>query len=257
MNDLFQTSAGPMTEHEIEQLAGLLDRYGHPDHGMNLEALDGYLSALVVAPTLAMPSEYMRGVWAQEPEFETEADARDAYTLIMRLWNHIVWRVQQELSEDGLIDDARVPPLLGLPDSVDTAADDDPGLGIPADFPVAAAWGMGFMQAVALRADDWQAWCGRHEQIAEDFARIFELTWLHLEQLSEMGLLDAKPPDREERLEIMMELPAMLQDMYFQRLADLRPAPTRRTEMPGRNDACSCGSGRKYKKCCGATASLH
>jgi uncharacterized protein len=20
---------------------------------------------------------------------------------------------------------------------------------------------------------------------------------------------------------------------------------------PGRNDACSCGSGRKYKKCCG------
>jgi uncharacterized protein len=21
---------------------------------------------------------------------------------------------------------------------------------------------------------------------------------------------------------------------------------------PGRNDACSCGSGKKYKKCCGA-----
>ena len=24
-----------------------------------------------------------------------------------------------------------------------------------------------------------------------------------------------------------------------------------RTETPGRNDLCSCGSGKKYKKCCG------
>ncbi|RYF07763.1 MAG: hypothetical protein EOO31_05340, partial [Comamonadaceae bacterium] len=23
---------------------------------------------------------------------------------------------------------------------------------------------------------------------------------------------------------------------------------------PGRNDPCSCGSGKKYKKCCGANA---
>ncbi|MEM7245482.1 MAG: SEC-C metal-binding domain-containing protein [Acidobacteriota bacterium] len=26
--------------------------------------------------------------------------------------------------------------------------------------------------------------------------------------------------------------------------------PTRRTERPGRNDLCWCGSGNKYKKCC-------
>ena len=28
-------------------------------------------------------------------------------------------------------------------------------------------------------------------------------------------------------------------------------APERRVEKPGRNEACSCGSGKKYKKCCG------
>jgi len=27
--------------------------------------------------------------------------------------------------------------------------------------------------------------------------------------------------------------------------------PQLRTESPGRNDPCPCGSGRKYKKCCG------
>jgi uncharacterized protein YecA (UPF0149 family) len=27
---------------------------------------------------------------------------------------------------------------------------------------------------------------------------------------------------------------------------------TRKTEKIGRNDSCPCGSGKKYKKCCGA-----
>jgi preprotein translocase subunit SecA len=30
------------------------------------------------------------------------------------------------------------------------------------------------------------------------------------------------------------------------------PAPRRETNKVGRNDPCPCGSGRKYKKCCGA-----
>jgi len=29
------------------------------------------------------------------------------------------------------------------------------------------------------------------------------------------------------------------------------PAPARTEERPGRNDPCPCGSGKKYKKCCG------
>ncbi len=36
--------------------------------------------------------------------------------------------------------------------------------------------------------------------------------------------------------------------------APVPDAPVERakaTSMPGRNDPCSCGSGKKYKKCCG------
>ena len=32
---------------------------------------------------------------------------------------------------------------------------------------------------------------------------------------------------------------------------DLAPEPVRTTQKPGRNDSCPCGSGKKYKKCCG------
>jgi preprotein translocase subunit SecA len=31
----------------------------------------------------------------------------------------------------------------------------------------------------------------------------------------------------------------------------LRKEPVRKDKKPGRNDPCPCGSGKKYKKCCG------
>ena len=32
----------------------------------------------------------------------------------------------------------------------------------------------------------------------------------------------------------------------------VKNAPAKRAEAPGRNDPCPCGSGKKYKRCCGA-----
>jgi hypothetical protein len=34
----------------------------------------------------------------------------------------------------------------------------------------------------------------------------------------------------------------------------MQSAPARRAATPGRNEPCSCGSGKKYKRCCGAAA---
>ncbi|XOV90569.1 MAG: PBPRA1643 family SWIM/SEC-C metal-binding motif protein [Pseudomonadota bacterium] len=43
-------------------------------------------------------------------------------------------------------------------------------------------------------------------------------------------------------------------DEYLNEIEFLRnrPAPTRVTAQPGRNDPCACGSGKKSKKCCAA-----
>jgi len=43
----------------------------------------------------------------------------------------------------------------------------------------------------------------------------------------------------------------MLSQKLYERMA-VTPAPISKTEVPGRNDPCLCGSGTKYKKCCGA-----
>ena len=41
---------------------------------------------------------------------------------------------------------------------------------------------------------------------------------------------------------------------YFVEEANRKPAPIVKGDQPGRNDPCPCGSGKKYKKCCGAAA---
>lgn len=41
---------------------------------------------------------------------------------------------------------------------------------------------------------------------------------------------------------------------YFQEEANRKSQPIVKGAQPGRNDPCPCGSGKKYKKCCGAAA---
>lgn len=41
---------------------------------------------------------------------------------------------------------------------------------------------------------------------------------------------------------------------YFQEEANRKSAPIVKGAQPGRNDPCPCGSGKKYKKCCGIAA---
>ena len=94
-----------------------------------------------------------------------------------------------------------------------------------------------------------------HPAIDNDLGVITRLAIVDAAQLdaAEMSAEDMLTLD--ERFDLTYDLPDMLYDMYLQRLHDRRPAPARRADVPGRNDPCSCGSGKKYKKCCADAAS--
>ena len=68
---------------------------------------------------------------------------------------------------------------------------------------------------------------------------------------------DMEPLSAAERVQLIMELPAVLQALHFARLEEQKPQPVRRESEIGRNDPCPCGSGKKYKKCHGAPDALH
>lgn len=215
-------AAGPMSEAEIDRLAELLDRYGDADTGLNIEALDGYLCALAVAPVAIAPAQYLPGIWGETPpDFAGSADGDEAQRLIARLSAHIHWRLRQPLDDEGFTDDPDLMPLMLAPQSGDEDEDaPDDEVELPEDFPLGAVWAFGFMRAVELDAPSWEAWCDRHEALAEEFGAIFDLSLVDPEQMAELGLEGESPPDLDERQDIVDGLPSALQGMLEQRRRD-------------------------------------
>lgn len=93
---------------------------------------------------------------------------------------------------------------------------------------------------------------GDHEAAERELRAVLALRWLSNEARREAVEALAPILARTGR---SGEATRMLNDLDAQRWARLmgRPAPVRR-ESPkvGRNDPCPCGSGKKFKKCCGA-----
>ena len=102
-----------------------------------------------------------------------------------------------------------------------------------------------------MREAEWDQWLDENEWIEEIFDMLSQLArGPALESDDPSG--SAAPVGYEERLSIVLSIPGMLVDLNQHRIEQMTPrTPIRREETPGRNDPCSCGSGKKYKKCCG------
>jgi len=228
-----------LDDREVERLGEVLDQLAIPHGGFNMEALDGFLSALAVSPESVPPSEWQQVVWGEQPAaFAGTSDADEAQRLLLGHWNACVARVKWQ-GED--LPDT-LSPLLWLPENPEQEQ--------PDELDVGNDWAQGFFTAVELRPQAWQRWLDTQDWIDE----IFE----YLERLAS-GVIEAEhegdPPERlsfKERMEIIASLPDMLADLYQFKIESDRPEPARRD--PGkqdRNALCSCGSGKKYKHCHG------
>ena len=259
-----QASDQQIGDQELDELEALAD--GWMEHGgMPLEALDGFFSALAVGPEpLPAAAEFLPAAVGEDLQWEDREDAERAIGLLMRLWNHVVWRVSQPLpDEDDESEQASelglaLMPIIGLPaDGDDEGADGDAGGdpldSVPPDFPLGALWASGFMQGVALREEAWEQWMQDDEDLVADMRDIALLGLVDPDQAAELGMDWEERFGLEERWQLMLSVPALLQDLYLSRLEQQAAAqPIRREPGPGRNDACPCGSGRKWNKCCGA-----
>ncbi len=67
---------------------------------------------------------------------------------------------------------------------------------------------------------------------------------------------DPITPEKREQVITGMASGLLMAYRYFrgQRGTAFRREPKRSASKIGRNDFCPCGSGKKYKKCCGETA---
>ena len=234
-----------LDEDQIERLANLLDQRAVPFKGFNLEALDGFLSALVVSPSPVMPDEWQPVVWGgKPPTWADEEEAFQVQTLLTGHWNGCAARVFHD--GDDLPD--HLAPLMWLPEDPEAAGG---GELREEELDVGHDWALGFFTAVALREDEWDLWLDETEWIEEIFDMLGRLVADEALESDDPSGSQA-PADYQERLSIVLSLPGMLADLNQHRIEQQTPRkPIRRDATPGRNELCSCGSGKKYKKCCG------
>ena len=231
---------------QIQRLEELLDQRAVPFKGFNLEALDGFLSALVLAPEDVPMAEWQPVVWGMPPRW---ADAEERLQVEALLQGHYNMATQRVRLADYDLPDHLVP-LLWLPEDPEAVQGEgsaDDALDIGRD------WASGFFRGVELREAAWERWLDDNEWMDEVFALLDRLA--SGEVLGDDPAGPSMPITYRERLEIVASLPGMLADLHRHRIEALTPRqPRRRADTPDRNDPCSCGSGRKYKKCCGAIA---
>ncbi|HWN67249.1 MAG TPA: SEC-C metal-binding domain-containing protein, partial [Haliangium sp.] len=78
----------------------------------------------------------------------------------------------------------------------------------------------------------------------------FTLPWVVSVDIEELYL----PAEALDGLQWPFQPDVILDQLDDYARASFRPGTLRREAAPGRNEPCSCGSGKKYKRCCGADA---
>jgi uncharacterized protein len=228
----------------------LIDHCAHAGGLPCIEALDGFLCAVVAAPELIPPSEWIEFVWGDAHAFEDQQAATELFDLLMRFYNQIVARIGNPAAASEPTED--LMPLVNMPD-IDL---DDPTATPDFDtteYPVGWLWAFGFRLGRELRPDAW-------ERLVDDFDGLddalldIDALMLGFDGSGEAPGDDDEQPTLGERIGILSAVPQLLHTLYKngQAQRSRQALPFRRAKPKvGRNDPCPCGSGRKYKQCHG------
>ena len=222
----------PLKDAEFDRLGEFLKGCAG-GKAMNVEELDGFFAALVAGPEVVMPSEYLPKVFGGElsdaHEFGSLEEANEILALLMRHWNDIAATLSKG--------DVYLPILL----------EDENGLEHGND------WARGFMRGVEMRREGWA------ELIAdEEHGGCMVPVLMLYHERDPNPEMRPEPIGSEQRETVIEHMAAGLvgAHRYFRQreqsgLNTGAPRPRNIKSKTGRNDPCPCGSGKKYKRCCG------
>lgn len=229
-----------LSEREMDELDSFLMSDATTNEVMLLDCLDGFLAAIASGPAMPNPSEWIPRVWgptaADVPSFASEAQAERITGLLTRHLNAIGWSLQQDAEHFEPVFDLQVYE------------------GDEREYMDGEMWAHGFMSGIDMQRDSWKAlFESSHGPVA-----LRPIYLLGSREVTEAEEVLVKTPAQRE--ELSKQIPASVSWIYKfwapqRRAADIASGKTSETEAPkiSRNAPCPCGSGRKYKKCCGAT----
>ncbi len=230
---------GALTPEEFEELEEFLSGEDLQETSMDVSTLDGFLTAIVIGPRLVKPSVWLPWIWDMDdaenaPNFDSEQQANRILSLIMRHYNTLVHTFNT------------------APESFEAIFWENRQWG-------AAEWCEGFLLGTQMDAEVWPLLFAAQPKWFAPFMRL---------GTQEGRDLNDKHGGAEQ---LMNEIePAVLKmhahwkqyEVPHEALGGKAGSTPIVRDGPkvGRNDPCPCGSGKKFKKCCGVhggTPTLH
>lgn len=202
---------------------------------MQIDRLQGFLAAVVSSPDMIPPSDWVPEVVGCEPNYDSMEQAQEFMGLLMHFYN----RVASTLFENKLLtfcQNSRRAQSQGI------------------DY---QSWCEGYISGWSLSQEEWlRPGNGALKQLTYP---ILFLSGAFREASQREGK-EYLPDD--EYLKVQQNcieiLPQAVTDIYQFWLEKRRPAPPQRVAPKvGRNETCPCGSGKKFKLCCGSNRTVH
>lgn len=242
-----------LSDIEIDELDDFLMSEVMLENSMDISTLDGFFAALVLNPDVIMPSEYLPWIWDMEegedaPAFASPEQANYILQLVKRYYNGVLIT----------IDNDSFAPLLYTVEQEDGS-----------EFFDAEGWCMGFMQGVFLFTAPWKEIFEKHPGFLAPMVLLgTQQGWDMLEKSSDEKLAI------QDAYESIAGAVAVLYDHFkgqrdavrqgclskYGQQSDLLSEVVNMTDAhfkAERNNECPCGSGRKFKECCGTPQILH
>ena len=228
----------PLNDSDLDRLEQLLEADVFQGDAMRLDEIQAMLCAIVSGPVPVMPSVWLPEALGKGLENANDPLVVETIELLMRLNNDLA---------ASLLDDETIAPILYPLDESGEEYDYE-------------AWADTYVFGAGL-AGDWFEMAGKHaDDLSELLEPMFLLNGMLKEDVEKSGERWFTPAE-EARLvaDIQENLPVIVQTLYNFWRNKRSGAGTVRNEEPksGRNDPCPCGSGRKFKQCCGRPDKLN
>ncbi len=207
-----------------------------PKSALSALELDGYLTGVAVAPSPIPPRRWMAGLWTEVESVSDDAtQIHHVLSALDAMFNALSARIAQSLRRL----------------ETDRICDYRPAFLVEAGQPTHDAvrtWVSGFWRAMALVPAEWSALVNdeRMQPIITPFVGFIDLGPDEMFEPAE---------DIDDRLdEAAAQIPRAV--LLLKKIANIRASRPTARHLPhrtkiGRNDPCPCGSGMKFKRCCG------
>jgi yecA family protein len=209
----------------FDNLDNILNQYGTDESILDCSELDGFLAALACAPDIIMPSTWMPAIWGGEawmPEWDSEQTFTEFSALVIKLYN-------------GVNDDLQ----LGVYGPLFLSAIDP-----NSELMIVDDWCDGFLRGLILWGEVQPLQMQQLETCLYPIRHF--CTDTGRAALSSMSIAEI------QSLQESIQPSVQMLHRGLSRPGNPDTTTFIRTSIKvGRNDPCPCGSGKKYKKCCG------